>query len=60
MSDWFLGGPRRNGGVIVAPALVNWVSEKAAKQANILKEERKLASEQEELRKAKKTGKDNK
>ena len=44
----------------MAPDLINWVSEKAAKRAIILKEERKLASEQEELRKAKKTGKDNK
>ena len=60
MSDWFLGRPRRDGGAIVAPDLINWVSEKADKRANILKEERKLAIEQEELRKAKKTGKDNK
>ena len=45
VSDWLLGRTRRNGGAIVAPDLIRWVSDKAAKRANILKEERKLASE---------------
>ena len=56
MSDWFLGRPRRAGGAIVSPDLVAWVSDKAQKRASILKEERKLATEQDELRKAKKGG----
>ena len=54
MSDWFLGRARRSGGAIVSPELTEWVAKKAERRAAILKEERKLNVEQEELRKNKK------
>ena len=48
--DYFLGRARRAGGGLIAPALVDWVSTKAGKEAAILKEQRKAADEQALLR----------
>lgn len=51
---YFLGRTRRSGGALIAPELLKWVSEKAARDSAVLKEQRKAA---EERALARKTGK---
>ncbi len=44
-SEYFIGRARRVGGCIIDPSLLKWVSERAARDSQILKEQRKLAEE---------------
>ncbi|CAK0839425.1 unnamed protein product, partial [Prorocentrum cordatum] len=41
--DYYLGRTRRTGGAIVSPELLKWVAESAARDLDILEEERKAA-----------------
>ena len=51
-SEHFLGRPKRTGGALIAPELLQWVADKASKDSAILKEQRKAAEERALLRKA--------
>lgn len=50
-AEWFLGRPRRIGGGIIDPALLEWVASAASKKASIMKEQRKALEESALLRK---------
>jgi hypothetical protein len=49
---YFLGRTRRSGGALIAPELLKWVSEKAARDSAVLKEQRKAAEERALARKS--------
>ncbi len=44
-SEYFLGRHKRTGGALICPDLLKWVSERASRDANILKEQRKVTEE---------------
>jgi hypothetical protein len=49
-AEYFLGRSRRTGGAVISPDLLKWVSEKAARESAILKEQRKAAEERSLLK----------
>jgi len=53
-SEYFLGRIRRTGGCIIDPNLLKWVAERASRDSQILKEQRKAAEERALLKAPKK------
>ncbi len=52
-AEYFLGRSRRTGEALVVPELLKWVSERGARDSQILKEQRKAAEERALLKKKK-------
>ena len=51
-NEYFLGRPRRSGGALISPEVLEWVAGKAQKDSSILTEQRKAVEERALLRKA--------
>ena len=50
-AEFFLGRSKRTGGALISPELLKWVSDKAAQESAVLKEQRKAAEERALARK---------
>ena len=44
-AEYFLARAKRSGGALIAPELIKWVADRAARDSAILKEQRKAAEE---------------
>ena len=50
-AEYFLGRAKRTGGALISPELTKWVAERAQRDSQILKEQRKAAEERSLARK---------
>ena len=50
-AEFFLGRSKRTGGALISPDLLKWVSDKAAQESAVFKEQRKAAEERSLARK---------